>query len=88
MRIPEADGAVLAAAQAVVTVGVEARGQHRSFMSLENRSLLSGQLLSTSRRRHPLFLLLFLRPLFRTNSSVQQQKQRPETPEKPSRCRR
>lgn len=40
VRVPEADGAVLAAAEAVVTVAVESGGQNRALVALQKARLL------------------------------------------------
>lgn len=41
--VPEADGAVLAAAEAVVAVAVEPGGQHRALVSPEHARLRPGE---------------------------------------------
>lgn len=42
--IPEAESAILAAAQAVVAISVEPHGQHRSFVPLQHTRLIHWQL--------------------------------------------
>lgn len=48
VRVPEAEGAVLPAAEAVVTVAVEADGQNRSLVTLQHVHLTPRQLQTTA----------------------------------------
>lgn len=51
VRIPEADGAISPAAQAILAVAIEPRSQNRSLVSSQDARLPLRQL----RRAHPLF---------------------------------